>query len=146
MPDNVFRYAQRETSCCSNSDDSKNGIFGNRTRYIVLILATLCLSSILGNVLTFNFTIICMTSSVRETVHFSHMNDSRLKTIDNDTVIFEYSPLTKSMLFSAVAIGALVAFPPITLLLNNIGSRSVFGLIGFISAISTALVPLAASA
>uniref|UniRef100_A0A914WKS5 Uncharacterized protein n=1 Tax=Plectus sambesii TaxID=2011161 RepID=A0A914WKS5_9BILA len=36
---------------------------GNRTRYVVLVLATLCLSSVLGNILTFNFTIICMSSS-----------------------------------------------------------------------------------
>uniref|UniRef100_A0A914XTG0 Uncharacterized protein n=1 Tax=Plectus sambesii TaxID=2011161 RepID=A0A914XTG0_9BILA len=34
--------------------------FGSRTRYIVLLLVTLCLSSIWSNILTFNFTVICM--------------------------------------------------------------------------------------
>jgi hypothetical protein len=71
----------------------------------------------------------------------------RLAITDNvNREVFIYSPLIKSMLFAAVAIGALVAFPPVTWLLQNIGSRSVFGLLGFVSAISTALVPTAARA
>lgn len=35
--------------------------FGNRTRYLILILVTMCVSSIWSNILTFNFTIICMS-------------------------------------------------------------------------------------
>lgn len=36
------------------------GVFRNKFRYFILILGTLCLTSVFSNMLTLNFTIICM--------------------------------------------------------------------------------------
>lgn len=43
----------------SKSDDH-NLFFGNYTRYVVLLISTMCLSLIMCNSLALNFTIICM--------------------------------------------------------------------------------------
>jgi hypothetical protein len=45
-----------------DDEETVKCIFGNRTRYVILVLTTLCLSSVLSNILAFNFTIICMTT------------------------------------------------------------------------------------
>lgn len=37
-------------------------IFCNKFRYFILVLGTLCLTSIFSNMVTLNFTIICMDS------------------------------------------------------------------------------------
>jgi hypothetical protein len=44
----------------------------------------------------------------------------------------------------AVAVGSLLAVFPMTLALNKFGSRMVFGILGFVSAISTLLIPVSA--
>lgn len=138
-------------------------VFGNRTRYITLILATLCLSCILGNLLTFNFTYICMTEApavyqrlpnVTAPKEFTAAANATLEEferileanheIEEKGAEFHYTPTQKSYLFSAVAVGALLAVFPITFALQKIGTRLTFSIVGFISAVSTAAVPMAA--
>ena len=45
--------------------------FANRTRFLVMVLVTLCLSLILSNTLTLNFTVICMEDPKPEIEHFN---------------------------------------------------------------------------
>ncbi|CAI4230004.1 unnamed protein product [Auanema sp. JU1783] len=105
-------------------DDQSILYFKNRTRFAILVLATLCLSISQSNALTLNFTIICMnngSSAQQEEV---------------------FTPSEKSYLFSSVAIGAMVAVHPCMLLIQKFGSRAIFTFFGFFSAFCTAVLPL----
>uniref|UniRef100_A0A914XIQ3 Major facilitator superfamily (MFS) profile domain-containing protein n=1 Tax=Plectus sambesii TaxID=2011161 RepID=A0A914XIQ3_9BILA len=51
----------------------------------------------------------------------------------------------RSMLFASEAVGALLAVLPSTWLMHRIGERKVFATVGFLSAVTTASVPFAAS-
>uniref|UniRef100_A0A915EX59 Major facilitator superfamily (MFS) profile domain-containing protein n=1 Tax=Ditylenchus dipsaci TaxID=166011 RepID=A0A915EX59_9BILA len=57
----------------------------------------------------------------------------------------DYSSTQRSALFMAVAVGALLAVFPLTIALNKFGSRLVFGILGYISACSTYLIPISAN-
>uniref|UniRef100_A0A915NXB9 MFS domain-containing protein n=1 Tax=Meloidogyne floridensis TaxID=298350 RepID=A0A915NXB9_9BILA len=103
-----------------------------------MVISTLCLSSILSNILTFNFTYICM-AGVRPD-NFSQINISSTN-YDED---LDYSSAERTALFMAVAVGALLAVFPLTILLGKFGSRIVFGCLGYMSALSTLLIPIAA--
>ncbi|VDN05036.1 unnamed protein product [Thelazia callipaeda] len=58
---------------------------------------------------------------------------------------YNYTPREQSVLFSAVAIGALLAIYPISLSIEYYGTRNTFAFVIAISASSTAFCPLAAS-
>lgn len=102
-----------------------------------MVISTLCLSSILSNILTFNFTYICMAGEKPE--NFSNMTGENSKKfqyfinfLDPSEWLelgynpqLDYSSAERSALFMAVAIGSLLAVFPLTILLNNLGSRSV---------------------
>lgn len=45
---------------------SKNNFFCDHFRFFILILTCLCLTSIFSNMITLNFTIICMNPSLKE--------------------------------------------------------------------------------
>uniref|UniRef100_A0A915N454 Major facilitator superfamily (MFS) profile domain-containing protein n=1 Tax=Meloidogyne javanica TaxID=6303 RepID=A0A915N454_MELJA len=107
-------------------------------RFTIMVISTLCLSSILSNILTFNFTYICM-AGVRPD-NFSQINISSTN-YDED---LDYSSAERTALFMAVAVGALLAVFPLTILLGKFGSRIVFGCLGYMSALSTLLIPIAA--
>ncbi|KAK6030834.1 putative ATP synthase F0, A subunit, partial [Ostertagia ostertagi] len=57
---------------------------------------------------------------------------------------YAYSPNEKNILFSVVAIGAMVAVYPVMWLIQKFGTRSIVTLFGFFSALCTALIPLCA--
>lgn len=42
----------------------EGGLFEHRTRYLILLLGWICLTSIFSNTLALNFTFICMTKPV----------------------------------------------------------------------------------
>ena len=126
-----------------DEDASNECVFGHRTRYIILILAALCLSSMLSNILTLNFTIICMSDDEPQFSNSSDANYS-IDLTSRPTNKFIYTQLEKSLLFASVAVGALLVIYPIIWLLNRTGPRRVFSLIGFISALSTCAIPTAA--
>ncbi|TKR93713.1 hypothetical protein L596_008122 [Steinernema carpocapsae] len=121
-------------------DKDNNCIFGNQIRFTIMIISTLCLSSILSNILTFNFTVICMAGEKPENYSAGQTTD-----LGNYRPDLDYTSAQKSMLFMAVAVGSLLAVFPLTIMLNKFGSRRVFGSLGFISAFSTFLVPLSAN-
>lgn len=124
------------------------GCFEHKTRYLVLILSTLCLTSILANVLTLNFTIICMAEDSSNVSTTSTYNSSQSDDLDElippIAPVFNWSPSTKSLLFGSVAVGALLCVFPVTLMIPLVGSKKVFFAAGLLSTVSTALCPLAA--
>uniref|UniRef100_A0A1I8ANA5 MFS domain-containing protein n=1 Tax=Steinernema glaseri TaxID=37863 RepID=A0A1I8ANA5_9BILA len=111
--------------------------FGNYTRFVVMLLNTLCLTFVMANTLALNFTVLCMAE---ERVEY-----------DNGTVAYStnpkyaYSPTEKAWLFSVVAVGTLVGTFPVMRFTATIGVRNIFTIYGLITATATALLPLAAS-
>lgn len=137
----------------ASGDGTGNCIFGTQIRFTIMLISTLCLSSILSNILAFNFTYICMAGEKPE-------NFSTLERVDKELADWEeeewdelgynpnldYTNAQRSTLFMAVAVGALLAVFPLTLLLNTFGSRLVFGCLGYISGVATLALPAAANA
>jgi MFS family permease len=105
-------------------------LFHTRTRFLIMVLILLCLASIWSNILCFNFAIIC----VKQT-------SLNLNSTETQGIVF--SPQQNSYLTSAVAASALVANFVIVSLVNNYGIRTVFSILGMVSAIGTCLMPLA---
>ncbi|TKR62981.1 hypothetical protein L596_026872 [Steinernema carpocapsae] len=104
--------------------NAKRPYFCNQTRFFVLFSALLCHTFLKSNTLVLNFTIICMNG--------------------NNTGGDEYSKTEETWLYSIVAVGSLVGSIPMVLN-RTAGVRYTFVLFGLISAISTALSPLAVS-
>ncbi|CAB3408250.1 unnamed protein product [Caenorhabditis bovis] len=93
-------------------------------RFLTLICATLCLTSILSNMNTFNFTKICMQDE-KNNVNLTKWEESFLQ--------------------SSVAIGSLAASIPYSIAYQHFSHKYVFISAGIISAVSTTLVPLCSS-
>uniref|UniRef100_A0A914H3P0 Major facilitator superfamily (MFS) profile domain-containing protein n=1 Tax=Globodera rostochiensis TaxID=31243 RepID=A0A914H3P0_GLORO len=123
-------------------DGADNCLFGHRIRFTIMAISTLCLASILSNILTFNFTYICMAGD--KPANFSNMTDPFEWTSIGYNPDLDYSSAARSALFMAVAVGSLMTVFPLTIMLNHFGSRLIFGCLGFISALATLLLPLAA--
>uniref|UniRef100_A0A914EE34 Major facilitator superfamily (MFS) profile domain-containing protein n=1 Tax=Acrobeloides nanus TaxID=290746 RepID=A0A914EE34_9BILA len=104
-----------------------------RTRFIILVLVLLCLASIWSNILAFNFALICMGTP-------EHSENG------TDSTAILFTPNQRTALTSAVAASALVANFVVVSLVNQFGIRTVFTILGFISAIATCLMPLAVQA
>uniref|UniRef100_A0A7I4XTQ8 MFS domain-containing protein n=1 Tax=Haemonchus contortus TaxID=6289 RepID=A0A7I4XTQ8_HAECO len=137
-------------------------IFKNRTRFVILLLCTLCLSIAQSNVLTLNFTVICMVNdpinidqyNISDTTFLT--NNGTYNETGNSSYLMEYdeavsagqhytySPIEQNMLFLFVTIGALVAMLPAIWLTQMFDSRSVVTIFGLFSAFCTALIPLSA--
>ncbi|KAI6199360.1 Vesicular glutamate transporter 2 [Aphelenchoides besseyi] len=113
----------------------KKGFFlWHKTRFIVILIATLCLSCIMANSLVLNFTVICMTGpKVVETLNGT----------DVQAPVPLFTENEKSWLFSAIAIGTIIGTVPISYFTNTFGVRRSFAVYGYISAISTLLLPMA---
>uniref|UniRef100_A0A1I7XQS9 MFS domain-containing protein n=1 Tax=Heterorhabditis bacteriophora TaxID=37862 RepID=A0A1I7XQS9_HETBA len=109
-------------------------IFGTRTRFVVMVLVLLCLTSIWSNILAFNFAVICMgpTETQSNNGTIEHSSDSR-----------NFTPGQKSWAISVVAIAALLGNFPVVQLVNKVGIRTVFASLGVLSAISTLMIPTA---
>ncbi|KAI6230439.1 hypothetical protein M3Y99_01063100 [Aphelenchoides fujianensis] len=118
--------------------------FAHKTRFLVVGLAWLCLSLCVGNSLTLNFTVICMTKRVNTIVNQTLARG--LKTIDAEELeelLPFYDAAEQAWLFSAIAVGCLVGAAPISALIARYGTRAIFTIYGFISGISMLLMPLA---
>ena len=64
------------------SDKPKPPIkFANRTRFLMLVLITLCLSIVLSNALTLNFTVICMADPMPD-IEVRHNTNYKLSILD----------------------------------------------------------------
>ncbi|CAB3397557.1 unnamed protein product [Caenorhabditis bovis] len=116
--------------------------FLHKTRFIILIICTLCLSIAQADTLTLNFTIICMSGPQNSTT--TMLNDtSFFGELESEIVRgrYDYTPNEKNLLFSLVAVGAMVAVYPIMFLIQKFGSRKIVFLMGMLSAVTTALIP-----
>ncbi|GMT17042.1 hypothetical protein PFISCL1PPCAC_8339, partial [Pristionchus fissidentatus] len=98
-----------------------------RTRFLILILVLLCLTSIWSNILSFNFAVICMSPTPNGT------------NIDR----FVFSEYESTLLTSIVAIAALLANFPIVHVVSTMGIRRVFAFFGLLSGVATLAIPTA---
>ncbi|KAI6179377.1 hypothetical protein M3Y98_00603900 [Aphelenchoides besseyi] len=134
--------AQRKEDVDEEEEIADNCIFGNQIRFTIMIISTLCLSSILSNILTYNFAFICMAGERPQNYTSMTLKEIQASGYRED---LDYSSGQRSALFMAVAVGSLLAVFPMTIALNKFGSRMVFGGLGFVSAIATLLFPLSTS-
>ena len=82
--------------------------FANNTRFVVLLLSTVCLTAMMSNSLAFSMTVICMDD-------VSHNNSDH----------WLNSPTQRNALFSAVAVGSILGTLPLMSLIRYFGTRSV---------------------
>ncbi|KAI6198001.1 hypothetical protein M3Y94_01292800 [Aphelenchoides besseyi] len=104
----------------------------HRFRFLILTISTLCLTLVFSNMISVNFTIICMDpekSRPNETTHFT---------------LHHYSNSQKTILQWSVSIASMVATVPFSYVCTRYGAQHVFFVSGLISALSTALIPIAA--
>ncbi|WKX95907.1 hypothetical protein Q1695_012401 [Nippostrongylus brasiliensis] len=114
-------------------------IFGTRTRFVVMVLVLLCLTSIWSNILCFNFAVICM-----ETLDLpSNSSNSTHVSSPSHETSGPFTNTQESWAISIVAIAALLGNFPVVHLVNKVGIRTVFAGLGVLSAISTLLIPTA---
>ncbi|KAF8361842.1 hypothetical protein PRIPAC_88765, partial [Pristionchus pacificus] len=112
-------------------------LFGTRTRFVVMVLVLLCLTSIWSNILTFNFAVICMAPKTMNTTDDPFGN----LTAQPDT--YSYTKAQNSWITSVVAIAALICNQIVVAIVNRVGIRTVFTTLGLLSATSTILMPTA---
>ncbi|CAJ0585310.1 unnamed protein product, partial [Mesorhabditis spiculigera] len=103
---------------------------GMSWRYVVLGLTVLALSSVMANIVAFNFTVLCMPATDEPT--------NRNGTYEG------YTKHDRTWLFSAVALGALCAVVPTSMLISRFGTRKIFFAAGLLSALATLFTPFAA--
>ncbi|CAI4231784.1 unnamed protein product [Auanema sp. JU1783] len=103
-------------------------------RYVMLTVSIICLSSIMANIVCFNFTVLCMPGI-----------KVPLTDILNMTLVDEksegFTKYERTLLFSSVAIGALVSVIPFSHFITTVGCRKMFTLAGIITAIATGFIP-----
>ncbi|KAF7637987.1 MFS domain-containing protein [Meloidogyne graminicola] len=122
------------------NENNNNQQMASRTRFLLLLLVVLCLMINWANILTFNFTVICMKPSediVNNNITLNINNNSN----DETWLTKEFTSYEKSQSMAMVAIGALITNIPIVTLINWYGPRYLFTAVGFFGAIATALIP-----
>ncbi|KAK6014323.1 hypothetical protein OSTOST_20318, partial [Ostertagia ostertagi] len=107
----------------------------NRFRYVILCLGLMCLTSVCSNYVIINFTFICMVNDDAEQIAAGN-GSFRGR--------YEYTPLEKSEITWAVAVGTIVGTVPINYWYIRSGARWPFFVSGMMSVVSTALLPTAA--
>uniref|UniRef100_A0A914VCK1 Major facilitator superfamily (MFS) profile domain-containing protein n=1 Tax=Plectus sambesii TaxID=2011161 RepID=A0A914VCK1_9BILA len=123
--------------------------FGHRTRYLILLLGMLCLTSILSNILIFDVTVICMTKRRempgpwKDEIASGFHNATVPSDLLSAAPEFDWPATIKNILLSAIAVGPLVIVPITVWLLQIMGARKLFALAGAFSALATVFSPLA---
>ncbi|CAD5212230.1 unnamed protein product [Bursaphelenchus xylophilus] len=100
----------------------------NNFRWFILFLATACLTSVFSNMVTINFTIICM-------------DPGKNSTINPANPLHHYSQGEKTMIQWTVSIASMIATFPFSYACTKIGAQYVFLATGLLSALSTAIIP-----
>ncbi|KAK0397137.1 hypothetical protein QR680_002002 [Steinernema hermaphroditum] len=116
-------------------------IFGTRTRFVLLPIVMLALTSIWSNIIVFNFVLLCMAPPEAINSSNTYRNESR-----NDAVeisVSRFGAWEKSWITGAVALGALAAHFPIVHIVNKYSLRIPFFCFGLLSSITTILLPQA---
>uniref|UniRef100_A0A915DW15 Major facilitator superfamily (MFS) profile domain-containing protein n=1 Tax=Ditylenchus dipsaci TaxID=166011 RepID=A0A915DW15_9BILA len=96
---------------------SENGILYGRTRFLLLVLVVLCLAINWANILTFNFTVICMQPKGNASLLPLLISNSSAEPISAVRTA-EFTNTEKSQAMAVVAAGALIANIPIVTLIN----------------------------
>ncbi|KAF8375444.1 hypothetical protein PRIPAC_81873 [Pristionchus pacificus] len=96
-------------------------------RFPIVLLSIFALSSMMSNVVCFNFVVLFMPSTT-EAENANH-------------TYIGYPKEERTLLLSSVAIGALVAVVPISHATHAYGTRKVFFAAGLLSTVATALIP-----
>uniref|UniRef100_A0A1I7Y3N2 MFS domain-containing protein n=1 Tax=Steinernema glaseri TaxID=37863 RepID=A0A1I7Y3N2_9BILA len=94
-------------------------------RYYILAAAFLCMTFLVANSSLFHFTVICMAPS---------------EGINGTGRVF--TALEESWIFSALSLGRLIGSFPAVQLMNRYGLKTCFTLFGFLSGLTTILLPL----
>ena len=115
----------------------KASIFSHRFRYSILLLGVLCLTSISANMMSLNFTLICMKKPLTNAIIMPSVNRSVAETE------YLYDPQQKSILMEAAAVGSMIAAFPFSYLYTKYGARYIFFIAGIISAVATFFIPFA---
>ncbi|KAI1720413.1 major facilitator superfamily domain-containing protein [Ditylenchus destructor] len=97
-------------------------------RYLLLLISILCMTSTRSNELSFNFTVICMTSN---------------SSVNNDTPI-SMKPRELSAAFAGGGIGAIAMVLPVVYALHYFGPRLVFASLLAWSGVATFAIPFLA--
>ncbi|KAF8381608.1 hypothetical protein PRIPAC_70750, partial [Pristionchus pacificus] len=103
--------------------------FWTRTRFIVLVLLLLCMTFVCSNILSFNFAVICMAPDPNATAP----QEDR----------YTFTEIEDTFITATVAIASLVANIPLIFMINRIGIRCIFTVLGLLSGIATVLIPTA---
>ncbi|KAI6206890.1 hypothetical protein M3Y94_00966000 [Aphelenchoides besseyi] len=125
------------------SQSSRTGIrfFGNRTRFVMLVLVLLCLTSNWSSILAFNFALICHVDNTKNIQPTDDPNNSTSAELQRLSTRF--NALERSYLTAIVAASALIGNFGVVLWVNHHGIRVIFTIAGLISALSTFLLPTA---
>ncbi|KAI1731246.1 major facilitator superfamily domain-containing protein [Ditylenchus destructor] len=123
----------------SNRRNISRIFFDNSIRYWILISTTLLLTLLYANPTAFNFTIICMIPSAENKSQTELLN---ITAPAKD--YYDYSPLHRNGLFSAVAIGSLLGSLPLSFLVHKYNIRYTFSFYAVISLVSTLALPISA--
>ncbi|CAJ0951011.1 unnamed protein product, partial [Mesorhabditis belari] len=107
----------------------------NKYRALVVGVTFLCLTAINSNYIVVNFTIICMSGDMSETITQPN---------GNVTSRYAYTPAQQSMGLWAVALGSVIGTFPYSWAFIQYGARFPFLLAGLLSMGATAAIPLAA--
>ncbi|CAI5451204.1 unnamed protein product [Caenorhabditis angaria] len=119
----------------SNSKTDQNKIENEKTggvRYMILIVSMICLSSLMSNVVCFNFTIMCMPG----------IGESEDLVAFNKTQYDGYTRTEKTWLLSIVAVGAMIGVFPVTYGISVYGGKKIFTSAGILTTIATLLIPI----
>jgi len=86
-----------------------------------MVLATACLSLIMSNSFTLNFTIIYMSrnNACPDQTVLDNINGSSGVVCEGQ----DYSTLDRSLFFSAIAVGSLIGIPPMAYVVTHYGVR-----------------------
>ncbi|KAI1732577.1 major facilitator superfamily domain-containing protein [Ditylenchus destructor] len=115
------------------------GVFCNKFRFFILLLATFCMSAIFSNMITLNFTIICMGSQAKM------LNLDVENITQSETTVHDYTQYEKTVLQWSVSIAAMIATFPFSYVCTHYGAKYVFFATGMLSTLSTAFVPAASN-
>ncbi|KAI6228969.1 hypothetical protein M3Y99_01168600 [Aphelenchoides fujianensis] len=100
-------------------------------RYVLLLVATLCLTITFSNMISVNFTITCF-------------DPVKMANQTHPHTLHRYSPNQKTILQWSVSISSMIATFPFSFICTRFGAQHAFFVTGLLSAASTALIPAAA--
>ncbi|CAD5221265.1 unnamed protein product [Bursaphelenchus okinawaensis] len=103
------------------------GIFKDRFRYFILLLALFCLTAISSNMLTFNFAVLCMNLNATE--------------YNANVPTYEFTPKEETLIMWALGLGSLLGTFPFTYLFTKFGTKYIFIIAGTVSVLSTVATP-----